>query len=177
MFHYWLSGVGFLDSLVLGLSHGLGVLAHCRVIVIWEIIKTTIIYGTIITRALLHTVHESKSQRDVQIYGVSSPPSHCTGYRASSSQEERIHSWQPSWWMSHDCSRFFFFLQSRHRSIDLDCCAAHTLSSSCLLHLFIYMLAVNATISSELFHARSLHTRSNSVLFKWHHPYANVLKV
>jgi len=51
------------------------------------IIKTTIIYGTIITRALLCTVHESKSQRDVQIYGVSSPPSHCTGYRAPSSKK------------------------------------------------------------------------------------------
>jgi len=37
-------------------------------------IKTTIIYGTIITRALLCTVYESTSQRDVQIYGVSSPP-------------------------------------------------------------------------------------------------------
>jgi len=61
------------------------------------IIKTTIIYGTIITRALLCTVHESKSQCDVQIYGVSSSPSHCTGYRAPLLQEERTHSWQPSW--------------------------------------------------------------------------------
>jgi len=43
------------------------------------------------------SVHESKSQCDVQIYGVSSPPIHCTGYRAPSSQEERTHSWQPSW--------------------------------------------------------------------------------
>ena len=56
------------------------------------IIKTTIIYGTIITCALLCTVHESKSQRNVQIFGVSSPPSHCTGYRARSSQEEQTHS-------------------------------------------------------------------------------------
>ena len=32
--------------------------------------------STIITPALLCTVHEIKSQRDVQIYGVSSPPSH-----------------------------------------------------------------------------------------------------
>jgi len=29
-------------------------------------------------------------------------------------------------------------------------------SSSCLSHLFIYILATNATISSELLHARSL---------------------
>jgi len=50
----------------------------------------------IITRALLCTVHESKSQCDVQIYGVSSSPSHCTGYQAPLSQEERTHSWQPS---------------------------------------------------------------------------------
>ena len=46
----------------------------------------------IITRALLCTVHKSKSQHDVQIYGVSPPPSHCTGSRAPSSQEE----WQQS---------------------------------------------------------------------------------
>ena len=56
----------------------------------WRLDLTKIIYGTIITRALLCTVHESKSQRDVQIYGVSSPLSHCTGYRAPSSQEERL---------------------------------------------------------------------------------------
>jgi len=61
------------------------------------IIEATIVYVTIITLALLCTVHEGKSRHDVQIYGVSSPPSHCTGYRASSSQEEWTHSWQPSW--------------------------------------------------------------------------------
>ena len=37
----------------------------------------------------------------------------------------------------------FFFLQSRHRSIDLDRCAAHTLSRSCLLRLFVYMQQCN----------------------------------
>jgi len=33
-------------------------------------------------RAVVHSIHKSKSQHDVQIYGVPSPPSHCTGYRA-----------------------------------------------------------------------------------------------
>jgi len=46
----------------------------------------------IITCVVVHSTR--KSQRDVQIYRVSSPPSHCTGYRAPSSQEQ-THSWQP----------------------------------------------------------------------------------
>jgi len=93
----------------------------------------------IITRALLCTcaVHKSKSQRDVQIYGVSSPPQSL--YRISCPLVAKTNTLLPTFvvnvpWL------FLFFLQSRHRSIDLDRWAAHTIlhfSSSCLSHLFI----------------------------------------
>jgi len=57
---------------------------------------------------------------------------------------------------------------------------SHTLqqfSSSCLPHLFIYMVAVKATICSKLLQAISLTRGQISELFKWCHPSANMWKM
>jgi len=103
-------------------------------------------------------VHSTrKSQRGVQIYGVFSPPSHCTGCRAPRCKKnEHIDNLRGKRPMIGPI--FLFFTVTHILTLNV-VRLSHTLQhflSSCLSHLFIYMVAVNATISSELLNARSL---------------------
>jgi len=114
-----------------------------------------IIYGTIITRGLLCTVHErvNAMYRSMEYL----PP--VTVQDIVPPRRKNEHTRDNHRGKCPQIFPGFFFLRSRHRirSIDLDRCAAHTLehfSSICLSHLFIYMLAANATISSEVLHTK-----------------------
>jgi len=69
----------------------------------------------------------------------------------------------------------FPFSQPQH--IDLEHCAALSHTLALLQQLFIYRVASNATISSELLHARSLICSRIPELFKLRHPSANALKI
>ena len=60
--------------------------------------------------------------------------------------------------------------------IELECCAALSHTPALLEQLFIYRVALNAAISSELPHARSLTHARIPELFKRCCPSANVLK-
>ena len=80
------------------------------------------------------------------------------------------------------------FSQPQH--IDLERCAALSRTPALLEQLFIYRVASNAAISSELYrvasnaaisselpHARSLTRGRIPELFEWHRPSANALKI
>ena len=105
-----------------------------------------------------NTCNVCKSQRNVPIYGVSSPvtvqdivPPH----RKNEHTPDDLHGKCP--------------MIPQHRFIDLERCAAHTLqdfSSSCLSHFFYIHVSRECNNFSELLHARSLTRGRIPELFK-----------
>jgi len=82
-------------------------------------ITKTIIYGTIITRALLYTVHGGVNAMYRSMEYL--PPVTVQDMPPRRKNEHTPDTFRGKY------PKIPFFLQSRHRSIDLDRCVAHTL--------------------------------------------------
>ena len=138
-----------------------------------------IVYSTKITRALLCTVHGSQFNTMYRSTEYLEGFSHQSLYGISCPLvARRTNTLLTTFVVNvHDCSQFFH----SHGILTLNVVrlsrALQRFSSSCLLYLFIYMVALNTTISSELLHARSLIRSRIPELFKWCHPSANTLKL